>query len=156
MKPSGYFMTQGALRDGTEFAAKVLSSESEQGIKEFLAEIESISQVKHANLVRLLGCCIQRRNRILIYEYLENNSLDHALQGKRTTESFLHPTYKLEAVAHYLFVLITCACVSFRFGERGNDSELDCSVGYLRGHRQGAELPSRGARAEHRAPGHQG
>ncbi|RCV07485.1 hypothetical protein SEVIR_1G252900v4 [Setaria viridis] len=72
---------KGVWGDGTTFAAKVLSSESEQGIKEFLAEIESISEVKHANLVRLLGCCIQRKNRILIYEYLENNSLDHALQA---------------------------------------------------------------------------
>ncbi|KAJ1280127.1 hypothetical protein BS78_04G207800 [Paspalum vaginatum] len=72
---------RGVLRDGTEFAAKVLSSESEQGIKEFLAEIESISTVKHANLVRLLGCCVQRRKRILLYEYLENNSLDHALKA---------------------------------------------------------------------------
>ncbi|CAL4886487.1 unnamed protein product [Urochloa decumbens] len=72
---------KGAWEDGTAFAAKVLSSESEQGIKEFLAEIESISEVKHANLVRLLGCCVQRKSRILIYEYLENNSLDHALRG---------------------------------------------------------------------------
>ncbi|KAF8768823.1 hypothetical protein HU200_007386 [Digitaria exilis] len=72
---------KGVWGDGSTFAAKVLSSESEQGVKEFLAEIESISQVKHANLVRLLGCCIQRKNRILIYEYLENNSLDHALQA---------------------------------------------------------------------------
>ncbi|XP_066324344.1 uncharacterized protein [Miscanthus floridulus] len=72
---------KGVLRDGTEFAAKVLSSESEQGIKEFLAEIESISEVKHANLVRLLGCCVQRKNRILVYEYLANNSLDHALKA---------------------------------------------------------------------------
>lgn len=71
---------KGVLGDGTAFAAKVLSSESEQGLKEFLAEIESISEVKHANLVRLLGCCIQRGSRILIYEFLENNSLDHALQ----------------------------------------------------------------------------
>ncbi|CAN6279325.1 unnamed protein product [Urochloa humidicola] len=72
---------KGVWGDGTAFAAKVLSSESEQGIKEFLAEIESISEVKHANLVRLLGCCVQRKSRILIYEYLENNSLDHALQA---------------------------------------------------------------------------
>ncbi|RLM77890.1 hypothetical protein C2845_PM12G21630 [Panicum miliaceum] len=72
---------KGVWGDGTAFAAKVLCSESEQGIKEFLAEIESISEAKHAKLVRLLGCCIQRKNRILIYEYLENNSLDHALQA---------------------------------------------------------------------------
>ncbi|WVZ74464.1 hypothetical protein U9M48_022643 [Paspalum notatum var. saurae] len=78
---------KGVLRDGTEFAAKVLSSESEQGIKEFLAEIRSISTVKHANLVRLLGCCVQRRKRILLYEYLENNSLDHALKALGSGDS---------------------------------------------------------------------
>ncbi|BAS79962.1 cold-responsive protein kinase 1 isoform X1 [Oryza sativa Japonica Group] len=72
---------KGTFEDGTAFAAKVLSAESEQGINEFLTEIESITEAKHANLVRLLGCCVQRQNRILIYEYVENNSLDNALQG---------------------------------------------------------------------------
>lgn len=72
---------KGIFGDGTGFAAKVLSAESEQGIKEFLTEIESITEVKHANLVSLLGCCVQRQNRILVYEYVENNSLDHALQA---------------------------------------------------------------------------
>uniref|UniRef100_A0A0D9YVH7 Protein kinase domain-containing protein n=1 Tax=Oryza glumipatula TaxID=40148 RepID=A0A0D9YVH7_9ORYZ len=71
---------KGTFEDGTAFAAKVLSAESEQGINEFLTEIESITEAKHANLVRLLGCCVQRQNRILIYEYVENNSLDNALQ----------------------------------------------------------------------------
>ncbi|XP_044954531.1 cold-responsive protein kinase 1-like isoform X2 [Hordeum vulgare subsp. vulgare] len=72
---------KGTFGDGTAFAAKVLSCESEQGIKEFLTEIESISEAKHANLVSLLGCCVQKQNRILVYEYAENNSLDHALKG---------------------------------------------------------------------------
>ncbi|XP_006647582.1 cold-responsive protein kinase 1-like [Oryza brachyantha] len=72
---------KGTFQDGTAFAAKVLSVESEQGIKEFLTEIESITEAKHANLVSLLGCCVQRQKKILIYEYVENNSLDHALQG---------------------------------------------------------------------------
>ncbi|XP_044954530.1 cold-responsive protein kinase 1-like isoform X1 [Hordeum vulgare subsp. vulgare] len=72
---------QGTFGDGTAFAAKVLSCESEQGIKEFLTEIESISEAKHANLVSLLGCCVQKQNRILVYEYAENNSLDHALKA---------------------------------------------------------------------------
>lgn len=88
---------KGVLRDGTEFAAKVLSSESEQGIKEFLAEIESISEVKHANLVRLLGCCVQGRNRILVYEYLANNSLDQALKGECVRAWIIH-TYKYTTI----------------------------------------------------------
>ncbi|KAF0931709.1 hypothetical protein E2562_005702 [Oryza meyeriana var. granulata] len=77
---------KGTFEDGTAFAAKVLSAESEQGIKEFLTEIESITEAKHANLVRMLGCCVQRQNRILIYEYVENNSLDHALQAAGVTD----------------------------------------------------------------------
>nr|CAD1844404.1 unnamed protein product [Ananas comosus var. bracteatus] len=72
---------KGSLKDGTPFAAKVLSTESKQGLKEFLTEIQTIANVRHENLVKLIGCCIQGRNRILVYEYLENNSLDQALQG---------------------------------------------------------------------------
>ncbi|CAM0945079.1 unnamed protein product [Alopecurus aequalis] len=72
---------KGIFGDGTAFAAKVLSCESEQGIREFLTEIQSITEAKHANLVRLLGCCVHKQNRVLIYEYAENNSLDHALKG---------------------------------------------------------------------------
>lgn len=64
-----------------QVAVKKLSSESEQGEKEFLAEIKTISNVKHPNLVQLLGCCIHGRDQILVYEYLENNSIEHALLG---------------------------------------------------------------------------
>ncbi|KAM0887996.1 hypothetical protein ACQ4PT_028599 [Festuca glaucescens] len=77
---------KGTFGDGTAFAAKVLSSESEQGIREFLTEIESIAEAKHGNLVRLLGCCVEKENRILIYEYAENNSLDHALKASGATD----------------------------------------------------------------------
>jgi hypothetical protein len=93
-------MTQGTFEDGTAFAAKVLSAESEQGINEFLTEIESITEAKHANLVRLLGCCVQRQKRILIYEYVENNSLDNALQGKRSPLNFHN--YALSGATAYL------------------------------------------------------
>lgn len=62
-------------------AVKTLSTESKQGLHEFLTEIEIISNVKHVNLVKLIGCCVQGTNRILVYEYLENNSLDTVLLG---------------------------------------------------------------------------
>lgn len=61
---------------------KVLSAESKQGEREFMTEIDTISNVKHPNLVELLGCCVYGRNRILVYEYLENSSIDRALLGK--------------------------------------------------------------------------
>lgn len=60
---------------------KTLSAESKQGLREFLTEIDIISNVRHANLLKLIGCCVQGTNRILVYEYLENNSLDTALLG---------------------------------------------------------------------------
>lgn len=80
---------QGILKDGTEVAVKTLSAESKQGVHEFLTEISTISNVRHPNLVELIGCCAQGTNRALVYEYLENNSLDHALLGNWPTYEIL-------------------------------------------------------------------
>lgn len=74
-------MLQGVLRDGTQVAVKSLSAESKQGTREFLTEINLISNIHHPNLVNLIGCCIEGNNRILVYEYLENNSLASVLLG---------------------------------------------------------------------------
>ncbi|KAK1365498.1 Receptor ser thr protein kinase [Heracleum sosnowskyi] len=70
---------RGILRDGSRVAIKLLSSESKQGTKEFLTEINMISTARHSNLVQLIGCCVEDRHRILLYEYLENNSLASVL-----------------------------------------------------------------------------
>lgn len=75
---------KGTLRNGTVVAAKVLSADSRQGINEFLTEIDVISNIKHPNLVELLGCCVQEANRILVYEFAEKNSIDQALLGPRS------------------------------------------------------------------------
>lgn len=64
---------------------KTLAAESRQGLREFLTEIETISNVKHPNLVEIIGCCADGNNRILVYEYLENRSLDGALFGNGRT-----------------------------------------------------------------------
>ncbi|XP_010242968.1 PREDICTED: putative serine/threonine-protein kinase [Nelumbo nucifera] len=74
---------KGILSNGTQIAVKVLSTESKQGTNEFLTEIQAVSNVKHPNLVELIGCCAQGNNRILVYEYVENNSLDGALLGSK-------------------------------------------------------------------------
>ena len=60
-------------------AVKQLSSKSSQGNREFLNEIGMISCLQHPNLVKLHGCCIEGNQLLLVYEYLENNSLAHAL-----------------------------------------------------------------------------
>ncbi|KAL7143000.1 hypothetical protein ABFS83_08G161800 [Erythranthe nasuta] len=72
---------KGKLRNGPMAAIKVLSSESRQGVREFLTEIQVISDIKHENLVKLYGCCAEGNHRILIYNYLENNSLAESLIG---------------------------------------------------------------------------
>jgi serine/threonine protein kinase len=85
-KPELYYGLddQGRLKGGILAAIKVLSAESKQGVKEFLTEINMISEIEHENLVKLYGCCVEKNNRILVYNYLENNSLSRTLLGKCT------------------------------------------------------------------------
>ncbi|WCJ37042.1 Leucine-rich repeat transmembrane protein kinase [Euphorbia peplus] len=73
---------KGKLNDGRVVAVKQLSVASNQGKSQFVTEIATISAVQHRNLVKLYGCCIEGQNRLLVYEYLENKSLDQALFGK--------------------------------------------------------------------------
>ncbi|MCL7038725.1 hypothetical protein MKW94_024543, partial [Papaver nudicaule] len=70
---------QGHLLDGTIIAVKQLSSKSKQGNREFVNEIGMLSGLKHPNLAKLFGCCIEGNQLLLIYEYLENNCLARAL-----------------------------------------------------------------------------
>ncbi|KAI3510075.1 hypothetical protein L1887_25602 [Cichorium endivia] len=72
---------KGTLEDGRVIAVKQLSIASHQGKSQFVAEIATISAVQHRNLVKLYGCCIDGEKRLLVYEYLENKSLDQALFG---------------------------------------------------------------------------
>ncbi|KAJ6770629.1 hypothetical protein OIU79_021310 [Salix purpurea] len=72
---------KGRLKHGEIAAIKVLSTESRQGVPEFLAEIKTMSEIEHENLVKLYGCCVEGNHRILVYNYLENNSLAQTLLG---------------------------------------------------------------------------
>ncbi|KAG7657371.1 Malectin domain [Arabidopsis suecica] len=79
---------KGVLADGMTIAVKQLSSKSKQGNREFVTEIGMISALQHPNLVKLYGCCIEGKELLLVYEYLENNSLARALFG--TEKQRLH------------------------------------------------------------------
>ncbi|XP_015693222.1 probable LRR receptor-like serine/threonine-protein kinase At1g56140 [Oryza brachyantha] len=70
---------KGELPDGRVVAVKQLSESSHQGKSQFVTEVATISAVQHRNLVKLHGCCIDSKSPLLVYEYLENGSLDRAL-----------------------------------------------------------------------------
>ncbi|OWM72996.1 hypothetical protein CDL15_Pgr001110 [Punica granatum] len=85
---------KGQLNDGTVIAVKQHSPKSGQGNREFLNEIGIISCLQHPNLVKLYGCCIEGDQLLLVYEYMENNSLARALFGL----CFLHDESELKIV----------------------------------------------------------
>jgi serine/threonine protein kinase len=73
---------QGVLPDSQEIAVKRLGQTSRQGIGELKSELVLVAKLHHRNLVRLVGVCLEEDEKILVYEYMPNRSLDTIIFGK--------------------------------------------------------------------------
>lgn len=95
---------QGILQDGKEIAVKRLASSSGQGIEEVKNEMILFSKLQHRNLARLLGYCIDKEEKLLVYEFMPNKSLD----------SFIFGWYQKAMLAHFFVNIRLVDCLLFQ------------------------------------------
>eukprot|EP01018_Ginkgo_biloba_P041308 Gb_24016 [translate_table: standard] len=86
---SMYTVYLGQLQNGRNVAVKRLHQENSRRLEQFVNEVRIISSVRHRNLVRFFGCCQDRRNLLLVYEYVPNGTLADHLHGEKRRKGLL-------------------------------------------------------------------
>lgn len=113
---------KGFLPDGREVAVKQLKIGGGQGEREFRAEVEIISRIHHRHLVSLVGYCISQHQRLLVYEFVANDTLHYHLHGKKSFSDEMERKY-LEFECH----IIHKQTSSFHMAYKYNGSEVSLS-----------------------------
>ncbi|CAN0886701.1 Cysteine-rich receptor-like protein kinase 10, partial [Linum grandiflorum] len=111
-----------------DIAVKQLSKNSGQGIKEFKNEVEVIAKLQHKNLVKILGCCVQGREKMLVYEYLSNKSLDYFIFDENK-KALLDWTIRYNILDASMNPKISDFGMARIFGVDQNEAKINCVVG---------------------------
>ncbi|KAM4090898.1 hypothetical protein ACJW30_09G097800 [Castanea mollissima] len=93
---------KGILDDGTIIAVKRAKPGNTKGIDQILNEVRILCQVNHRSLVRLLGCCVELHQPILIYEYIPNGTLFDHLHGTHSSKPVPLSWYPRLTIAHQI------------------------------------------------------
>jgi serine/threonine protein kinase len=98
------YKPQGKFFDGREIAVKRLSRSSGQGLEELKTEVGLVAKLLHRNLIKLLGFCLEDEEKLLVYEYLPNGSLDKILFGMSHLLNILQGKFLFEGSSPYQLV----------------------------------------------------
>ncbi|KAL5538189.1 hypothetical protein UlMin_043010 [Ulmus minor] len=113
---------KGSLADGTLIAVKKLDKVLPHGEKEFITEVNTIGSMHHMNLVRLCGYCSEGQQRLLVYEFMKNGSLD-----KWIFPSLHYPDRLLDWPTRFHIAVATAQGIAY-FHEQCRDRIIHCDI----------------------------